>query len=70
VWVACGLAGGLALAAIISRTMSTMIYGVEPLDLVSLTTATCMLGTAASIAAFVPVWRATRVDPMTVLRAE
>jgi hypothetical protein len=29
-----------------------------------------VLGTAAGIAALVRVWRATRVDPMSVLRAE
>jgi predicted permease len=70
VWVACGLVGGLALAMIVSRSMSSLIYGVEPLDWLSLTTAACVLGTVAGIAALVPVWRATRVDPMTVLRAE
>ena len=63
--------GGLALAVIVSRGMSSLIYGVEPLDLISLTTSTCVLGTVAGIAALFPVWRATRgFDPMTVLRAE
>ena len=70
VWVVCGFAGGLALAAIVSQGMSGLIYGVEPLDWASLTTSTCVLGLAAGIAALAPVWRATRVDPMTVLRAE
>ena len=36
VWVACGLVGGLALAVIVSRSMSSLIYGVEPLDWISL----------------------------------
>ena len=70
VWVVCGFAGGLALAAIVSQGMSGLIYGVEPLDWASLTTSTCVLGLAAGIAALAPVWRATRVDPMIVLRAE
>jgi putative ABC transport system permease protein len=70
VWVACGLVSGFALAAIVSRGMSSLIYGVEPLDWMSLATSTCVLGTAAGIAALVPVWRATRVDPMTILRTE
>jgi predicted permease len=69
-WVSCGLVGGLALAVIVSRSMSSLIYGVEPLDWISLVTSTCVLGTVAGIAALFPVWRATRVDPMTVLRAE
>jgi putative ABC transport system permease protein len=70
VWVGCGLAGGLAVSTIVSRTMTSLIYGVTPLDWMSLTTSTCVLCTAAGIAALVPVWRATRVDPAAVLRTE
>jgi ABC-type antimicrobial peptide transport system permease subunit len=70
VWVACGLLGGLALAVIVSRSMSSLIYGVEPLDWISLMASTCVLATVAVIAALFPVWRATRVDLVTVLRAE
>jgi len=70
VWVVCGLVGGLALAMTVSRSMSSLIYGVEPLDWISLMSSTCVLCTAAGIAALFPVWRATRVDPVTVLRTE
>jgi predicted permease len=69
-WVICGLVGGLALAAIVSQSMRTIIYGVEPLDWISLIASTCVLGTVACIAALFPVWRATRVNPIAVLRAE
>jgi putative ABC transport system permease protein len=70
VWVACGLVVGLVLAVIVSRSMSSLIYGIDPLDWISLITSTCVLGAFSAIAALFPVWRATRVDPMTVLRAE
>jgi hypothetical protein len=50
--------------------MSTLIYGVEPLDWVSLASASLVLAAVAGFAALIPVWGATRVDPMTVLRAE
>ena len=70
VWVACGLAGGVALAMIVSRSMSSVLYGVEPLDLVSLATSSSVLATVAALAALLPVWRATRVNPMAVLRGE
>jgi ABC-type antimicrobial peptide transport system permease subunit len=70
VWIGCGLAGGLALAVIVSRSMSSLIYGVEPLDWVSLAASVCLLGTVGAIAALRPVWRATRLDPVTVARAE
>jgi putative ABC transport system permease protein len=68
--VACGLVVGVALAMIVSRSMSSLIYGVEALDWVSLTSSMSVLATVAGLAALLPVWRATRVDPMTVLRAE
>ena len=70
VWVGCGLVAGLGLATIVSRSMTSLIYGVKPLDWTSLATSTCVLCAAAGIAALVPVWRATRVDPAAVLRAE
>jgi putative ABC transport system permease protein len=70
VWVACGLVVGVALAMIVSRSMSSLIYGVEPLDWISLTSSMSVLATVAGLAALFPVWRATRVDAMTVLRAE
>jgi putative ABC transport system permease protein len=62
--------GWLALALIVGRSMRSLIYGVEPLDWVSLTTSWSVLAMVAGLAALLPVWRATRVDPMTVLRAE
>jgi ABC-type antimicrobial peptide transport system permease subunit len=70
VWVACGLASGFALAIVVSRSMSSLIYGVEPLDWLSLTISSSVLATVAGLAALLPLWRATRVDPMAVLRAE
>ena len=70
VWVTCGLVGGLALALMVSRSMRSLLYGVEPLDWVSLASSWSVLAVAAGLAALIPVWRATRVDPLTVLRAE
>jgi putative ABC transport system permease protein len=70
VWVACGLVAGLVLAMIASRSMTSLIFGVEPLDWVSLASSSSVLTVVAGLAALVPVWRATRVDPATVLRAE
>jgi hypothetical protein len=64
------LAPSLSPTVIVSRSMSSLFYGVEPLDWTSLTTSACVLRATAGIAALVPIWRATRVDPMTVLRAE
>jgi putative ABC transport system permease protein len=70
VFVTCGLVGGFALAFIVSRSMRSLIYGVEAFDWVSLASACFMLATVAALAALLPVWRATRVDAVAVLGAE
>jgi predicted permease len=69
-WVAIGLALGIALALATSRAMDSVIYGVEPMDWTSLIASTVVLGIAALGAALLPVWRATRIDPVVVLRGE
>jgi len=70
VWIGSGLAVGIILAALVSRSMSSLIYGVEPFDWISLMTSVGVLTAVAGLAALFPVWRATTVDPMTVLRRE
>jgi ABC-type antimicrobial peptide transport system permease subunit len=69
-WVATGLVVGIALVFATSRAMGSVIYGVEPLDWMSLVASTIVLGLAGTVAALLPVWRATRIDPVVILRAE
>ena len=69
-WVAAGLAVGVALALAISRAMASLIYGVEAMDWGSLLVSTAVLGLTGVAAALLPVWRATRIDPVVILRAE
>jgi predicted permease len=69
-WVAAGLVVGIALALTASRAMGSLIYGVEPIDWRSLIASTIVLGLVAIGAALLPVWRATRIDPVVILRAE
>ena len=61
---------GLAAAAALSRTISTFLFGVEPLDPVTYATVGLLLALTASIAAAAPAWRATRVDPVEAFRSE
>lgn len=65
-----GAAVGLLGALIVSRTLQSMLYGVNPVDPVSLVVATSALAAAALLAALLPAWRATRVDPVVALRHE
>jgi len=69
-WIVCGLVGGLTLAVIVSRSMSSLLFGVKPLDWVSLASSWSVLAAVGVLAALVPVWRATHIDPIAALRTE
>jgi putative ABC transport system permease protein len=61
---------GLAAAAALSRTISTFLFGVEPLDPTTYATVGVVLAVTAALAAAAPAWRASRVDPVEAFRAE
>jgi ABC-type antimicrobial peptide transport system permease subunit len=50
--------------------MSSLTYGVEPWDWRSLAASSILIGLVGALAALIPVWRATRIDPVVILRAE
>jgi ABC-type antimicrobial peptide transport system permease subunit len=66
--VAAGVAVGGAASLWLSRFVTPLLYGLEPRDPVTLAGAMVTLILAAAIAAAVPAYRASRVDPATVLR--
>ena len=66
----CGIALGLLGALALQRVVAGMLYGVESSDPPTLAAVSLLMALAASVAAFVPARRATRVDPMEALRAE
>jgi putative ABC transport system permease protein len=66
--MAFGLAAGLALAPLATQVFSGALFGVEPTDLAAYLAATAILSAATIAACLVPARRATRSDPMTVLR--
>jgi predicted permease len=70
VLVAIGLAAGFAGAAALQKAVASQIYGVRPLDPLVLGGVTVLLGMIALAACAAPVRRATRVDPIEVLRYE
>jgi putative ABC transport system permease protein len=65
-----GGAIGLAAAAALSRTISTFLFGVEPLDPPTYLSVGMLLTVTAAIAAAAPAWRATRIDPVEAFRTE
>ena len=65
-----GVIIGLAIAAWASRLMSTLLHDVEPGDPATFAAVAIVLTAVAVVASLVPAWRATRVDPVTALKAE
>jgi len=62
------IGAGAALAA--TRLLGTMLYDVKPADPLAFIAAAAVLIATATLAAYLPARRATRVDPMTALRYE
>jgi putative ABC transport system permease protein len=61
-----GLGGALAL----TRLMETLVFGVSATDPLTYVTIVSLLTLVALLACWIPARRATRVDPMVVLRAD
>jgi predicted permease len=67
---AMGLALGLALSLAAARLESAVLFGVHPLDALSLTIALCILLLAVAAAAWLPARRAASIEPIQALRTE
>ena len=65
-----GCAAGFALAAASSRVLAGLLYGVSPTDVPTLSGVIVLVLFVAAAASFIPAFRASRVDPMQVLREE
>jgi putative ABC transport system permease protein len=68
--VGAGTVVGLVLAAMMARSMTTFLFGVEPLDGLTFAGAAITLALTAAVAAAIPSVRAMRVDPASAFRSE
>jgi putative ABC transport system permease protein len=61
---------GLGAAALLARSISAFLFGVQPLDPMTFVSVASVLAVTATIAAVVPAMRAARVDPVQAFRTE
>ena len=67
---AVGLAIGIIAALGLTRFISSLLYGIRPVDVVSFAGAALILTASAVLACYIPARRAIRVDPVVALRHE
>lgn len=65
-----GLAFGLGFAALLSRGLGILLFGVPPWDPAVFAAVVFALATAGTLASFIPARRATRVEPVEALRLD
>jgi hypothetical protein len=67
---AMGAVVGLAAALALARSMSSLLFGIEPLDPAAYMAAIGVTLAAAALASYLPARRAAAIDPVETLRAE
>jgi predicted permease len=65
-----GVAIGLIGAALLTRVMATLLFGVSATDIVTFSAVPVVLVAAALVASYLPARRAIQVDPVVALREE
>ncbi len=65
-----GGAIGLALSLLVTRLLSSLLFGIETFDPITFVGAGLVLGATSLLAAYLPARRASHVDPVAALRAE
>ncbi|MFZ0635451.1 MAG: ABC transporter permease [Candidatus Acidiferrales bacterium] len=65
-----GIAIGVIGAAVVTRSLAALVFGVAPLDPLTFLGGAAVLGAVAVAACYIPARRAMRVDPMVALRHE
>jgi len=65
-----GIAAGLVGALVLTRLVSSLLFGVRPADPLTFFTVPLLLVGVAMLASYLPARRATKVDPLVALRYE
>jgi predicted permease len=65
-----GLIVGLGMGLGVARIAAGLLYGISPVDPVSIVLTVTLLGAASLLAGYIPARRAAKIDPMEALRYE
>jgi ABC-type antimicrobial peptide transport system permease subunit len=65
-----GMAVALPVAFVLTKSVRSQLYGIDPVDPMSIVSATLVITAIALSAGYIPARRATRIDPMNALRYE
>jgi ABC-type antimicrobial peptide transport system permease subunit len=67
---AIGVAVGVPAILAVSRALAGLLFGITPTDPLTINGASLIRVLVAIVAALIPAWRASRVDPLVALRSE
>jgi putative ABC transport system permease protein len=65
-----GVIVGVAGAFAANRMIASLLFGVQPTDAATIAAVIATISTIAAFACWLPGWRASRLDPNMVLRAD
>jgi putative ABC transport system permease protein len=68
--VGIGVTAGALASVVLAPLVSGLLYGIGPRDALTLSAATFLLAAVAALAAWIPAYRASSINPIAVLRAE
>ena len=68
--VGAGMVVGLAASAAITRVLRTLLFGVSPTDPLVFAVIALLVAVTAAVTIYLPARRASRLDPLAMLRSE
>jgi hypothetical protein len=66
--VGSGALVGVGISAWLGRSIAALLYGIQPHDSLTMASSVLTLAVVGTLAAWLPAWRASRLDPADVLR--
>jgi putative ABC transport system permease protein len=70
IWIAAGILIGMPLALNATRVAESLLFGLTRTDPIASIGAAAVMSAMGMLAAFIPAWRASTMDPLVALRHE